>query len=57
VAERVLNLMLHKPDWSPDLLAIIGVNAETVEQLGSALDEYLAYFQECYQRSETASTR
>ncbi len=33
-------------------MAIIGVNAETVEQLGSALDEYLAYFQECYQRSE-----
>lgn len=52
VSKRVANLMLHEPDWSPDLLNTIGLNVETVEQLGPALDEYLAYFEECYQRSE-----
>lgn len=36
----------------PDLLAKIGLTIQAVEQLGALLDEYLAYFQECYQRSE-----
>ena len=52
VIKRVPNMMLHQPDWSPDLLAEIGLDAQAVEQLGALLDEYLAYFQECYQRSE-----
>jgi SRSO17 transposase len=52
VGKRVPNMMLHQPDWSPDLLAKIGLDAQAVEQLGALLDEYLAYFQECYRRSE-----
>ncbi|TDA70526.1 MAG: transposase [Clostridia bacterium] len=45
-------MILHQPDWNPGLLAEIGLNAEEVEQLGTLLDEYLAYFQDCYQRRE-----
>lgn len=52
VGKRVPNMMLHQPDWNPDLLAEIGLDVQAVEQLGVLLDEYLAYFQECYQRSE-----
>lgn len=52
VTRRVPNMLLHQPDWNPGLLAEIGLNAEEVEQLGTLLDEYLAYFQDCYQRRE-----
>jgi len=52
VIKRVPNMMLQQPDWSPDLLAEIGLDAQAVEQLGTLLDKYLAYFQDCYQRSE-----
>jgi len=48
----VPTMMLHEPDWSPQMLAEIGVNAETVQQLDAFLEEYLAYYRGCYQRSE-----
>ncbi|WP_312284031.1 IS701 family transposase [Candidatus Igneacidithiobacillus taiwanensis] len=45
-------MMLGQPDWSPDLLERIGLDTSAVEQLLTLLDDYLAYFQECYQRCE-----
>jgi len=47
--------MLHQPDWNPELLTEIGLDIHGVEQLGSLLDEYLAYFQECYQRKDATA--
>ena len=52
VRERVPNMMLHTPDWSPEILEQAGITTETVEHLGQLLDEYLAQFSECYSRSE-----
>lgn len=52
VRKRIPNMMLHKPDWNPDILAEIGVTEQEVLQLGSLLDEYLAYFEDCYSRSQ-----
>ena len=52
VTKRVPNMMLHQPDWNPELLTEIGLDIHEVEQLGSLLDEFLAYFQSCYKRSE-----
>lgn len=49
---RVRNMMLQRPDWSPEILADIGLGETEVMQLGDMLDEYLAYFQDCYQRSD-----
>jgi SRSO17 transposase len=50
--ERVPNMMLHTPDWSPDILEQAGITTEEVLGLGSLLDNYLAIFQECYSRSD-----
>jgi SRSO17 transposase len=47
---RVFNMMLSIPDWSPDLFDEIGVNEESVTNLGSLLDEYLSIYSECYSR-------
>jgi len=33
-------------------LAETGLDAQAVEQPGTLLDEYLAFLQDCYQRSE-----
>lgn len=52
VRERVPNMMLHKPDWSPEILEDAGINTQAVQELGKLLDEYLAVFSECYNRSE-----
>lgn len=52
VRERVPNMMLHTPDWSPEILEQARITTETVECLGQLLDEYLAQFSECYSRSE-----
>lgn len=52
VKERVPNMMLQQPDWHPGLLAEMGLHEQEVAQLGSLLDEYLAYYQDCYKRSE-----
>lgn len=50
--ERVPNMMLHTPDWSPDILEQAGITTDEVLRLGSLLDDYLASFQECYSRSD-----
>lgn len=52
VRERVPNMMLHTPDWSPTILQEAGVTEENVACLGKLLDEYLANFSNCYTRSE-----
>lgn len=52
VRERVPNMMLHTPDWSPEILQDAGITADAVENLGHLLDEYLAQFSECFSRSE-----
>lgn len=48
---RVRNMMLQQPDWNPEILSEIGLGESEVMRLGDMLDEYLAYFQDCYQRS------
>ncbi|MEW5920586.1 MAG: transposase [Bacillota bacterium] len=50
--ERVLNMMLHTPDWSPQILEQAGITADEVLKLGDLLDEYLAIYQDCYYRSD-----
>ncbi|MHB1128056.1 MAG: IS701 family transposase [Bacillota bacterium] len=52
VNRRVPNMMLQLPDWHPELITEIGLNDQEVAQLGVLLDEYLAYYQGCYNRSE-----
>ncbi|MCL5676407.1 MAG: IS701 family transposase [Firmicutes bacterium] len=52
VTKRVPNMMLHQPDWNPELLAEIGLDAHRAGQLGTLLDEYLAFFEDCYHRDE-----
>lgn len=52
VRERVPNMMLHTPDWNPEILQDAGITAEAVGNLGHLLDEYLAQFSECFSRSE-----
>lgn len=52
VRERVPNMMLHTPDWSPEILQDAGITTDAVENLGYLLDEYLAQFSECFSRSE-----
>lgn len=50
--ERVPNMMLHTPDWSPDILKQAGITEDEVLNLGGLLDNYLASYQECYSRSD-----
>lgn len=50
--ERVPNMMLHTPDWSPQILEQAGVTETEVIKLGDQLDEYLAIYQPCYSRSD-----
>jgi len=50
--ERVPNMMLHTPDWSPDLLEQAGIGEVEVAQLGERLEQYLSIFNNCYQRSD-----
>jgi SRSO17 transposase len=52
LSERVPNMMLHKPDWNPGILAQAGITDEVVGDLGNLLEEYLAIFSSCYARSE-----
>jgi SRSO17 transposase len=52
VCERVPNMMLHTPDWNPQIIAQAGLTTEEVAKLGDMLDEYLAYFQDCYTRCD-----
>ncbi len=50
--ERVPNMMLHTPDWSPDILKQAGITEDEVLKLGNLLDDYLASYQVCYSRSD-----
>jgi hypothetical protein len=52
MSERVPNMMLHKPDWNPEILVQAGITEEMVEGLGNLLEEYLSIFSSCYTRSE-----
>lgn len=52
LSERAPNMMLHKPDWNPRILAQAGITDEVVGGLGNLLEEYLAIFSSCYARSE-----
>jgi SRSO17 transposase len=45
---RLWDMMLSKPDWSPDLFAEIGLNKESVAALGPLLGEYLGYYGPCF---------
>ena len=50
--ERVPNMMLHKPDWSPAILKEAGITEDEVLKLGGRLDEYLAIYQQAYSRRD-----
>jgi SRSO17 transposase len=52
MSERVPNMMLHKPDWNPEILVQAGITEEMVGGLGALLEEYLSIFSSCYTRSE-----
>ena len=45
-------MMLSIPDWSPDLFADIGLNEQSVADLGRILDEYMGKFLSCYSRND-----
>lgn len=45
-------MMLCTPDWSPELFDEIGLNEESVADLGPALADYLNTFSHCYSRSD-----
>ena len=45
---RLWNMMLSKPDWSPNLFDEVGLNEESVAALGSLLGEYLDYYKRCF---------
>lgn len=46
--ERVPNMMLNIPDWSPTILEDAGIITEEVQKLGGMLDNYLSIFEDCY---------
>lgn len=48
VSKRVPNMMLQKSDWNPDIVSDIGLNEQTVSQMGDLLDEYMSYYEDCY---------
>ncbi len=50
--ERVPNMMLHTPDWSPEILEQAGVNEAEVFNLGNLLNDYLGIYQQAYSRSD-----
>ena len=45
-------MMLHTPDWSPDILKQAGITEAEVLQLGNLLDQYLGLYERCYSRSQ-----
>ncbi len=50
--ERVPNMMLHTPDWDPEILKQAGINEDEICSLGDALQDYLAIYQPCYSRKD-----
>lgn len=49
---RLWDMMLSKPDWSPELFAEIGLNEQSVADLGPLLGEYLNIYASCYSRKD-----
>jgi SRSO17 transposase len=45
-------MMLSRPDWSPDLFAEVGLNEQSVADLGSSLSNFLNRFTPCFSRSD-----
>ncbi len=50
--ERVLNMMLHTPNWDPGILEQVGINEDEILKLGEYLEQYLAIYQPCYSRKD-----
>ena len=48
---RSWNMMLGQPDWSPDLFTEIGLNEQSVADLGTGLGQYLNTYTPCYTHS------
>lgn len=45
---RSWDMMLSLPDWSPDLFTEVGINEQTVTELGTQLGQYLDTYTSCY---------
>lgn len=45
---RSWDMMLCQPDWSPDLFAEVGLNEQSIAELGPFLGEYLNHYSSCY---------
>jgi len=52
VRTRLWDMMLSRPDWSPKLFAEIGLNEQSVADLGPLLGEYLNSYAPCYSRND-----
>jgi SRSO17 transposase len=49
---RLWDMMLSKPDWSPELFAEIGLNEQSVADLGVGLNSYMDLYTSCYSRRD-----
>jgi len=49
---RVWAMMLHCPDWSPELFAEVGLTESSVAELGQVLGDYLDVYAPCFSRIE-----
>ena len=49
---RVYNMLLCEPDWSPEVIAEIGLKPAAIEELGPLLNEYMGAYSACYSRSD-----
>jgi len=45
-------MMLHCPDWSPELFAEVGLTESSVAELGQVLGDYLDVYAPCFSRIE-----
>ena len=50
VCVRLWDMMLSQPDWSHNLFNEVGINEQTVAELGAALGQYLDIYTHCYTR-------
>lgn len=49
---RLWDMMLSRPDWSPELFAEVGLNEQSVADLAPLLSDYLDIFEPCYSRRD-----
>jgi len=49
---RLWDMMLSEPDWSPELFAEVGLNEQSVADLGPFLVQYLNTFTSCFSRKD-----